>query len=332
MPIRKRGNTWYADLYINGKRSRKRLSANKTTAQKVYEELIKNKDLSPFGIRDNNYDVKQLQKQFLIEVGLRVNAKTLHDYNVILVGVTDHLNGLPLQEIRKAFIEYLTSRQEEGISARRLNLTLELTQRMFRHAIETNVITLDPLSGISKFKNAKKMRRALTPDEIKALLENSGKFRIIWLAFLNTGLRRSELVELKWKDVDFEKSRITISKDLPGKGVGRVPISKEIKAELELLGRGEPDDYVFTTKNGTPYRNNLMREFRRCLKKAGINQEGISIHSLRYTFATTLASQNTHPKYIQALLRHKSITTSMDIYTDVYDKDISDTVKGLKFS
>ncbi len=193
------------------------------------------------------------------------------------------------------------------------------------------MIVADPLSGLRKLQNTKKVRRSLLPDEVKSLLKNSGKRRIIWLTFLNTGLRRAELVELKWKDVDLENGRITISKDLPGKGVGRVPMSEEIKAELVLLGRGEPDDYVFTTKNGTPYRNKLMREFRRCLKKAGINQEGISIHSLRYTFATTLASQNKHPKYIQALLRYKSITTSMDIYTDVYDKDLSDTINGLKF-
>ncbi len=331
MPIRKIRNTWYTDLHINGKRIRKRLSKNKITAQKIHDDLVKQQDFAPFGMADDHHDIKHMCKRFLLEVEPRVNTKTLHDYEVLINGVMEHLQGTPLQLIRDKFNEYILQRQKEGLSTRRLNLTIELSKRVFQHAIVTNMITADPLSGLQKFRNIKKIKRALKSHEIKALLDNSGKFKIIWLAFLHTGLRRSELVELKWKDVDLERGRITILKDLPGKGVGWVPMSEEIKTEFELFKRGKASDYVFTTKIGTPYRNNLMREFRRCLKKAGINQEGISIHSLRYTFATILASQNTHPKLIQTLLRHKSVSTSMDIYTDVYDKDISNTINNLKF-
>ncbi len=219
MPIRKRGNTWYADIHYSGKRVKKRLSTNKVTAQKMYDEMIKQKKLSPFGATDYCYDLKKIQKQFLLEVEPRVSTKTLHDYNVFHNGVTDYLKGTAFESVRNDFNEYILQRQKQGISIRSLNLTIELTRRMFRHAIETKLIPSDPLSGIKKLKGAKKMKRALAPDEIEALLENSGRFQIIWLTFLNTGLRRSELVELKWKDVDFDKNRITVSKDLPGKGV-----------------------------------------------------------------------------------------------------------------
>ncbi|GJQ59738.1 MAG: hypothetical protein D8M57_13000 [Candidatus Scalindua sp. AMX11] len=331
MPIYKRGKTWYADLYVNGKRSRKRLSTNKATAQKMYEEILKRKDFSPFGTLGYNYDLEKIQKQFLLEMEPRVSAKTLHDYNVFLNGVTNRLKGTPFDSVRNDFNAYILQRQKQGISARSLNLTIELSRRMFRHAIETKLIPTDPLSGIQKLKGAKKIKRALTPDEIKPLLDNSGQYKIIWLTFLHTGLRRSELVELKWKDVDLDKGIISIVKNQPGKGVGTIPMSEKIKKELKLLKQGEPDDYVFTTKNGTPYRNNLMRAFRECLKRAGIDQEGISIHSLRYTFATKLASQNKHPKLIQALMRHKHISTSMDIYTDVYKKDLHGAVDDLDF-
>ena len=224
MPIRKRGKTWYTDLYVNGRRTRKKLSTNKATAQKIYEDLIKQKDLSPFGISDYNYDIKQFQRCLLLEVEPNISAKTLHDYEVLLSGVTEHLNNTPLQSVRNKFNEYLLERQKQGLSIRTLNLIIELTKRMFRHAVETNLVPLDPLSGTRKFKSAKKLRRALMPEEIKSLLESSGKYRIVWLTFLGTGLRRSELVELKWKDVDLKKGELSVTKERPGKGVGVIPM------------------------------------------------------------------------------------------------------------
>lgn len=163
MSLRKISNSWFADFYTNGKRTRRKLSTNKATAQKIYDNLIKQREISPFGIIDNAHDIKHLEKQFLIEVGLRVNAKTLHDYKVILSGVTDHLNGLPLQEIRNAFIEYLTSRQEEGISARRLNLTIELSKRMFCHAIETTLFHSTPFQV---FVNSEEPRKSGDPSPL----------------------------------------------------------------------------------------------------------------------------------------------------------------------
>ncbi|GJQ57420.1 MAG: hypothetical protein SCALA701_02210 [Candidatus Scalindua sp.] len=332
MSLRKIGNSWFADFYTNGKRVRKKLSSNKATAQKIYDTIIRDRDLSKFGLCDKGYDLKKMQQQFLSEISIRLSNKTLSYYNVILDEVTEHLACTPLHEARNTFSDYINRKQELGLSARTLKLIIELTKRMFHHAVETNVISVNPLSGIKNPQGTKKIRRALEPGEIKSLLKNSGRYKIIWLTFLNTGLRRSELVELKWKDIDLKKGTLTIEKERPGKGVGVIPLSGEIKKELALMKVGDRESYVFTTKNGTPYRNNLLRVFRSCVKKAGINQDGISIHSLRYTFATTLASKNKHPRYIQALMRHKHISTSMDIYTDVYKEDLINVVKDLKFT
>ncbi|MCP5007843.1 MAG: hypothetical protein GY941_28495, partial [Planctomycetes bacterium] len=139
----------------------------------------------------NTYNVKQLEDSLLSEIQPRVSVQTLHDYTVILNGVTNHLKHAHLTTVRREFNDYIHKRQEAGISTRTLNLTIELTKRMFLHAIETGLIAADPLSGLRKLKNAKKVKRALLPDEVKALLKNSGKRRILWLTFLNTGLRRT---------------------------------------------------------------------------------------------------------------------------------------------
>ncbi len=323
---------WYIDLGSRENRYRKKLSTNRATAQKIHDDIIKNKSLTAFGLADNQYDFAELCKRFLTETTARVNYQTAHDYKVLLDGIADRLQHVPIENVREVFNDYLLERQKGGLSLRRLNLTIELARRVFRYGIETNVIPSDPIMGIRKFTVVKKLRRALLPNEIKSLLENSGKFRNIWLVFVGTGLRRSELVELKWKDVDIDKGLISIAKHQHGKGIGRIPMSEEIQEVFRGMVKGQPEKHVFTTKLGTPYRNNLSREFYRCLKKAGVNREGVSIHSLRYTFATTLASQNKHPRYIQALMRHKHISTSMDIYTDVYKEDLMSVVKNLKFS
>ncbi len=328
MPIRKRGDNWYTDLYINGKRVRKRLGNNKATAQKIYNNLISQRELTSYGIVPEGYSLDKLRADFLRELKPRILPKTYHDYETIFDNAFLQMKGVQLSTLRHRLNEYIHSRLEAGKSAKILNRTIGLFKRMTDFGIQTKVITFDPIADMKFFKEKRPPRRVLTAKEINDLLEHSGKYAVIWLTFLSTGLRISELVNLTWNDVDFDEGIISVKGSKTDASFRSIPITPELMVELKKIN-GKREGFVFKTKLGTQFKHNLLKRFKERLDKAGINREGLNIHSLRHTFATILASSNAHPKQIQSLLGHKSATTSLDIYTKVYNEDLKATMNGI---
>jgi integrase len=90
-------------------------------------------------------------------------------------------------------------------------------------------------------------------------------------------------------------------------------------------------DLVFPNRIGGPMdHNNLYyREYMPLLKRAGLGGEGFTFHALRHTFATALFARGEHPKRIQSLLGHSSITQTMDTYSHLLDDVDGDEVGGL---
>ncbi|MCP4987123.1 MAG: site-specific integrase [Colwellia sp.] len=328
MPIRKRGNIWFADFYVNGKRTRKNLSTNKATSQRIYNDLISKTQLTAYGITSEGYPLDKLRTDFLRELHPRILPKTYHDYETILDNAFLHMKGVELATLRHRLNEYIHTRLEAGKSAKILNRTVGLFKRMIDFGIQTKVITFNPIADMKFFKERRPPRRVLTTKEINDLLEHSGKYAVIWFTFLSTGLRHAELVNLKWDNVDLCGGVITVGGTKTDASVRTVPITPDLKKDLVKMGKGQ-DGYVFKTGIGTQFKNNLLKRFNECLKRAGINPEGLNIHSLRHTFATILASSNSHPRHIQALLGHKSAITSLDIYTKVYNEDLKTTMNNI---
>ncbi|MDR4497398.1 MAG: site-specific integrase [Candidatus Scalindua sp.] len=331
MPIRKIGNTWYTDFYVNSKRIRKKLSTNKATAQRIYKDLVSKNQLAAFGIVQEGYPLDKLKNDFLCELKPRILPKTYHDYETILNNAFNQMRGVELPTLRHRLNGYIQARLESKKSAKILNRTIGLFKRLVDYGIQTKVITFNPIADLKFFKEKRSPRRVLTAKEITDLLTHSGKYKVIWLTFLSTGLRHSELVNLTWNDVDFDKGMISVKGSKTEAGIRSVPICPDLKTKLGKMS-GEREGYVFKTGAGTQFKNNLLKRFHECLKRAGIEQEGLNIHSLRHTFATLLASSNTHPKHIQTLLGHKSAITSLDIYTKVYTEDIKAAMEKINIS
>ena len=90
-------------------------------------------------------------------------------------------------------------------------------------------------------------------------------------------------------------------------------------------------DLVFPNRVGKPMdHNNLYyREYKPLLERAGLEGEGFTFHSLRHTFATALFNRREHPKVVQSLLGHSSITQTMDTYSHLMDDIGGDAVDGL---
>jgi integrase len=177
------------------------------------------------------------------------------------------------------------------------------------------------------------------------LLEAAREDRLeaLYVVALHTGLRRGELLALRWNDVDFEKGTLRVDESLDQHGTFHAPKRKDSRRTLRLTPvslialkahrahqnkerlkvgeRWEDNGLVFPNIVGRLMNpsNLYRREFQPLLERAGLAGKGFTFHSLRHTFATTLAANGVHPSTAQKLLGHKDIRMTLAIYTHATD-------------
>lgn len=198
--------------------------------------------------------------------------------------------------------------------------------------------------------------KVLDPEGVRSLLkaaEGHRDYAIIHTA-VYTGLRRGELVALRWSDVDLDRGVLYVRQSmqrLGGQFVFREPKTKKARRQVVLprptiavlkavrrqqaenklrLGPEYKDhDLVFCNPDGTPLDpGELSHRFANLAKKAGY--PGLRLHDLRHTHATLLLAQGVHPKVVQERLGHENISTTLDIYSHVLPGLQEAAVRGLE--
>ena len=171
-------------------------------------------------------------------------------------------------------------------------------------------------------RREKKIPQVLSQDEALALigaLSNMKHRMILTLAYV-TGIRRSELLNLKVKDIDSSRGVIRIIQG-KGKKSREVPVSKIL---IELLREYyrcyRPKTYLFEGRQGKPYTpSSLNNVIKKAAKKAGIKKT-VSPHILRHSFATHMLDKGINLKRLQMVLGHSALRTT-SIYLHLSNPD-----------
>ncbi len=187
----------------------------------------------------------------------------------------------------------------------------------------------------------KKTRVALTAAQAKRLLEVARDDRLyaLYVLAITTGMRQGELLCIMWEDLDLDQRTLHVSRavqSLQHKGLmitepktakSRRTIKLTVYAVETLRARGSKEKgLVFATSHGTPFSaRNLGHYFHALCEQAGIPK--IPFHSLRHTFASLLLSQNVHPKVVQEMLGHSTISMTLDTYSHMIP-DMQDQAAG----
>jgi len=142
------------------------------------------------------------------------------------------------------------------------------------------------------------------------------------------GLRLSEIANLKIVDIDSQNMQVFIEKS-KGKKDRYVNLPHTILEQLRTYYKAyRPKKYLFEGRAGEQYSvRSIQQVFKSALQKAGINKP-VGIHSLRHSYATHLLEQGTDIRFIQELLGHKDLKTTL-IYTEVTNKNIRNIVSPL---
>ena len=231
-----------------------------------------------------------------------------------------------------------------GLSARTVQHHHRVISEALGHAVKWGLVGRNVALAVDPPKPKQKEMRAMGTEEVHRLLkaaEGTIYYPAIHLA-LFTGLRRSELLGLRWQDIDLNMVTLSVSRAyqrLPGgRDVFEPPKSAKsrrqvalpptavlsLKAHLErqqtnaaLLGGAlSHDTRVFTWEDGQPILPlTFSHAFRRIARRAGL--EGVRLHDSRHTHASLMLAQGVHPKIVQERLGHSSISVTLDTYSHV---------------
>ena len=246
----------------------------------------------------------------------------------------DELTPLVLQRYITELIESGNMKTGKGLAANSVNGIITVIQNSLKLAYALGTIKEYAADKIRRPKTKEKEVTCFTLSEQKKIERAAlaGK-KTKWLGIvvcLYTGLRIGELLALEWKDVDFQKGVLTVSKSRhEGKDEnGRyaqivespktvssrrcIPLPKQILCELRMLKRKSRSVYVISNGESSIPVRSYQRSFERLLKKLDIPHKGF--HALRHTFATRALECGMDVKMLSELLGHKDPAVTLRRY------------------
>lgn len=294
-------------------------------------------------------DREELQKGSLQKIKAALECLILNHADV-------PLNQVTTASISKAFMKL---REGNTLSGKKLAPAtaqgyLVFWKSLFEYAVNDGYIDVNPAKKIRPIKIPKSQKKALSLEEahdLYAKLDPTKNWEIGTIVSLYCGLRQSEVLNLQWKDVDFDKQILRVKKSKTDAGVREVPMVKEVieslnirkqylKGKIEVYNKRQSnkttclsfsdDYYVCSGVLGSRKAGTTALSQWWYVNKWRFGYEDITFHELRHTFATFLAKANVHPSVMQKLLGHSSSRISLEIYTHVHQEDLLDARNRLQ--
>ncbi|MGH2647908.1 MAG: tyrosine-type recombinase/integrase [Ginsengibacter sp.] len=262
----------------------------------------------------------------------RYSRHTIISYETDLTAFFDFVvlqyNSLELREISASVVRsWLASLKENKITSKTINRKISTLKSFFKYQLKTNEIDVNPVSAIVSLKISKRLPSFIEQRDINTLFRNTefpdtweGKTnRLLLLIFYQTGIRLSELINIKESHIDKSKSTIKVL----GKGNKEriIPVNNTLLGEMntyiseknfvkEVSGK----DFLFISKKGKElYPKYVYKVVKKYLGDVSTNDRK-SPHVLRHSFATHLTNNGADINAIKELLGHASLA-STQIYT-----------------
>jgi len=209
--------------------------------------------------------------------------------------------------------EYQKKRLNDGRRPSTVNRELACLRYLYNVAKVRGVyVGNNPVQSVRFLEENNQIERVLSYEEEEKLLRYAASHMVpIIICALNTGMRKGEIITLRWDNVDFKKNEITVeSTYTKTKKLRRIPINSYLREILVELNQ-DISAYVFLTPQGEHYKgqNSIKTSFTRACKQAGV--PGLRFHDLRHTAATRMLEKGAKLEEVAKILGHYDIRTTM---------------------
>ena len=310
MAVYKRGNNYCIDFYFQGRRIQRVVGSDK----KLAEMALKKKQVDI--ARGEFLDVRRKEKikfeefsDTFINIWSKPNKRSWKCDISNLKALSPFFKGKYLYEITTEKIEEFKAERSKTVAPATVNRELATLGTMLNKAVAWGKLEKSPAQNVKFLREPKGRLRYLEIAEIQRLIINcSDKLRPIVILALNTGMRRGEILGLKWKDnIDFQREIIRITDTKNGE-VKTLPMNATVKQTLMKISRNPNSPFVFCGKDGQPYHD-IRKSFFTALKEADIMD--FRFHDLRHTYASQLVMSGIDINTTRELLGHKDLRMTL---------------------
>ena len=306
MTITKRGKTWYIDYYCGGKRYREAIGPNRKVAEHVRAK--RHVDIA----EGRFLDVKKSSTSTFDDIAAlfldysRSNKLSFERDERCVKLLREYFGGMFLDHITPLEVEKYKSARRKLVGPATVNKELACFKTMFSKAVVWGMTADNPVKKVSMFREPPGRVRFLSHDEIRRLLsESADHLKPILIVALFTGMRKSEILKLTWKDIDFDHRLIYVRNSKNGTA-REIPMASEVVAVLRNVPALR--SRVFTGIENKPV-SSIRTGFDNAVKRAKIAD--FSFHDLRHTFASYLIMNGVELVTVKELLGHKSINMTL---------------------
>ncbi|MBV9707883.1 MAG: site-specific integrase [Chloroflexi bacterium] len=288
---------------------------------------------------------QQFLSQWLESYRASVRIRTYERYEqFIRLQLIPAIGHIQLQKLTAQHIQNMYTKLVKHLSSSTVNALHNMLHKALKDGVRWGVLARNVCDNVDVPRRAYYEIKPLDADQAKALLKAAAGdiLEALWVLAITTGMRRGEILALKWQDINFEQAMLQVRRIFT-----RAPGSRYIESEpktekskrsimlasftVEILRHHrvlqletklqagmawQEHDLVFCTSLGTPLNPNWMLvQFKKLLKKAELPD--MRFHDLRHSIATILLSMGVHPKVVQELLGHNRIQQTVDTYSQV---------------
>ena len=311
----KNGTTYYIQYYFKGKRYRDRVGKNYEAAQMQLGEVVRKIETGQLSIY-SDAPLSELIKHFRESLQADAHSESYEKrLGSIFNNFWRYFDAERIKSVKQIdyplLDNYITHRiNNEGIAPKTANMEIDILKNLCNFGVKHRYFMESPARELKRKKLKRSEPRYFSNEEIELLFENAGLYEAFFMVLLHTGLRGSDVGNLRWSDIDFEKGFIRIITEKTDRGI-TIPINKTL--ERFLMDYGTETPKLFPKLDTDRKRNNVRLYIQRVLREAGYEWKRVGCHTFRHTFASHMVINGASIYDVQKLLGHKSI-----IMTQVY--------------